>query len=388
MFGLGGALRRSVTEAYLAGSAALACRLLRGRSGERDFRRVIVVAALGRGNGIANGARLQWAALRELGVEADLLDATPALRNPLFRIPHRPGSVYVFHSGGPQTANLISSVLPNVADAYRIGYWAWELPDPPPTWAGCERNVDEIWTPSSFSQASLARLVNCPVKVVPHYLPAHPARQRQATAPFTVLAMADSRSSWSRKNPEGAVRAFRTAFGSSPAARLVLKLGGRTQELGAVEGSLGDLLRGGNVEIVRGHLDEAELAALYRNADVLLSLHRAEGYGLPMNEAMAHGLPVVATGWSGNLDFMDESDSCLVPYRLVPVNDVSAIYSDSTWAEPDLDAAAQALRRLADDPSLYARLAAAAHRRASAAAPRLPFATPRGVTDAEALSFA
>lgn len=388
MSGLSGALRRSVTAAYLAGSAALTWGMLRGRSGERDFRRVIVVAALGRSNGIANGARLQCAALRELGVDADLLDATPAVRNPLFRIPHRPGSAYVFHSGAPQTANLISSVLPHVADAYRIGYWAWELPDPPPGWAGCERNVAEVWTPSSFSQASLARLLNCPVKVAPHYIQARPARRRQATEPFTVLAMADSRSSWSRKNPEGAVRAFRAAFGSSPTARLVLKLGGRVQELRAIEESLGDLLSGDNIEIVRGHLDEAGIAALYRNADVLLSLHRAEGYGLPMNEAMAHGVPVVATGWSGNLDFMDESDSCLVPYKLVPVSDVSAIYSGSRWAEPDLDAAAQALRRLADDPSLYARLAAAAYRRASAATPRFPFAAPRGVTSAAALSFA
>jgi glycosyltransferase involved in cell wall biosynthesis len=385
MFAFHNSLRRSVTEAYLASSAALTSRMLRGRSGARDFRRVIVVAALGRTNGITNGARLQFGALQELGVEAELIDATPALRNPLFRVPHRPGSAYVFHSGGPQTANLISSVLPHAAEAYRIGYWAWELPDPPPDWAGCERNVAEVWTPSSFSRASLARLLTCPVAVAPHHVPARPARQRDMTAPFTVLAMADSRSSWSRKNPEGAVRAFRTAFGNSPSARLVLKLAGREQERNALEAALGGQLGGGNLEIVRGHLDDAELAALYRNADVLLSLHRAEGWGLPMHEAMAHGVPVVATGWSGNLDFMDDSDSCLVPYRLVPVMDASAIYAGSTWAEPDTDAAAQALRRLADDPALYARVAAAAHRRASAATPRLPFATPRDATAAACL---
>jgi glycosyltransferase involved in cell wall biosynthesis len=376
MSALSGVLRRSLTGTYLAGTAALTHRRLRGHSGERDFQRVVVVAALGRTNGIASGARLQWAALRELGVDAELLDATPALRNPLLRIPHHPGSAYIFHSGGPQVANLIGGVLPHAARAYRVGYWAWELPDPPLDWLGCDRNVAEIWVPSAFSRASLIRLVCRPIEIVPHYISPRPARQRRENAPFTVLTMADSRSSWSRKNPEGALRAFRAAFGESPAARMVLKLSGRADELRAFEASLGDLLDSANVELVRGHLDDAELAALYRSADVLLSLHRAEGYGLPLNEAMAHGLPVIATGWSGNLDFMNASDSCLMPYRLVPVADSSAIYGGSCWAEPDLDAAAQALRRLADEPGFYSRVATAAHRRASAAMPRFPFPIP------------
>jgi glycosyltransferase involved in cell wall biosynthesis len=368
-----GGLKRTLTSGYLAGAQALTHHMLRGRSGERDFSRVIVVAALGRNNGIASGARLQWRALRQLGIDADLLDATPALRNPLFRLPHRPGTAYVFHSGGPQTANLIGSVLPHAAKAYRIAYWAWELPDPPPDWAGCDRNVSEIWTPSAFSLASLVQLLTKPIQVVPHFISAHPARQRRFDQPFTVLTMADSRSSLTRKNPDGALRAFRAAFGSSQSARLVLKLSGRDEELQALEASSGDFLAAGNVQIVRGHLDDAKLAALYRNADVLLSLHRAEGFGLPMAEAMAHGVPVVATGWSGNLTFMSPADSHLVPYTLVPVDDAAAIYGGSIWAEPDLDDAADALRRLAEDTAHYSRLAEAAHRRMSETAPSFPF---------------
>jgi glycosyltransferase involved in cell wall biosynthesis len=383
-----GGLKRSLTHGYLAGAEALTHRFLRRRSGERDFRRVIIVAALGRNNGIASGARLQWNALRQLGVDTELLDVTPALRNPLFRMPHRPGSAYVFHAGAPQTAHLIGSVLPHAATAYRIAYWAWELPDPAPDWAGCDRNVAEIWTPSAFSRASLARLSKQPIHVVPHYIPVRPARRRRLGEPFTVLAMADSRSSLSRKNPDGALRAFRAAFGSSHAARLVLKLSGRDEELRALEASFGDLPAGGNVQIVKGHLDSNELTALYRNADVLLSLHRAEGFGLPMAEAMAHGVPVVATGWSGNLTFMSSADSHLVPYTLVPVNDKSAIYGGSTWAEPDLDDAANALRRLAEQPDHYARLAAAAHRRISETTPCFPFDQPGAMQGASAGSLA
>jgi glycosyltransferase involved in cell wall biosynthesis len=335
-----------------------------------------VVAALGRGNGIASGARLQWNTLRQLGVDAELLDVTPSLRNPLFRMPHRPGSAYVFHAGGPQTASLIGSVLPHVTKAYRIAYWAWELPDPP-DWTDCDRNVSEIWTPSAFSRTSLTRLSAKPIHVVPHYMPARPMpRRRRFEEPFTVLAMADSRSSLSRKNPEGALRAFRAAFGSSRSARLVLKLSGRDEDIRSLEVTLADLLVGANVKIVKGYLEDAEISALYRNADVLLSLHRAEGFGLPMMEAMAHGVPVVATGWSGNLAFMSAADSHLVPYALVPVNDTSAIYKESIWAEPDLEEAANMLRRLAEQPDCYARFADAAYRRISETVPSFPFDVP------------
>lgn len=366
-------LKQMLTRPYLAGSALLTQCLLRGRAGERDFSRVVVVGPLGRNNGIGSGARLQWAALRKLGVDAQLLDAAPALRDPLLRVPHRPGSAYIFHGDGLSTASLIRCVLPHAAAAYRIGYWAWELPDPPLDWAGCERNVAEIWTPSIFSRDSLARLVRRPIEIVPHAVPIKPAHRRRGDRPFTVLAMADSRSSLSRKNPEGALRAFRAAFDTSAAARLIMKLSGRAEEVDALKQSLGSLLCADNVEVVRTHLDEAALEALYDRADVLLSLHRAEGFGLTLAEAMAHGIPVVGTAWSGNLDFMSEADSCLVPCRLVPVSDASAIYGGSTWAEPDIDAAAQILRRLLLDGAYYDRIAAAAHRRTGEAVASFPF---------------
>lgn len=376
---MGGGVRRFLVDQYLTGSAELTYRLLGGRSGQRDFGRIVIVAALSRNNGIANGARLQWNALRRLGVEAELVDAAPALRKPWLRIPHRPGSAYVFHSAGPQTACLIRSMLPHVAFSYRVAYWAWELPDPPRDWLGCDRNVSEVWTPSAYAQSSLTRIVRKPVEVVPHSISAAPARRRSANAPFTVLAMADSRSSFSRKNPAGALEAFRRAFGTSSSARLLLKLTGSPDELRDLQASFGDFF-GLNVEIIKSFLSPTALAALYRETDVLLSLHRAEGFGLPMLEAMAHGIPVVATGWSGNLEFMDPSNSRLVPYRLIPVEDTSAVYGSSVWAAPDLDAAARALRDLASDSGEYDRLAAAAHRRVSTTSPRFPFPLPEGAS--------
>jgi glycosyltransferase involved in cell wall biosynthesis len=371
-------LTRSIAHCYNAGTAEMTYRLLRDRSGPRDFRRVVVVAPLGRHNGLASGARLQWASLRAIGIDAELVDAAPALRNPLFRVGHRPGSVYVVHAAGPQSAAILASVLPPAASAYRIAYWAWELPDPPPDWSGCERHFAEIWTPSGFAARSLARLVQRPLYVVPHHVPTRPMRVRNFTDPFTVLAMADTRSSLARKNPAGALLAFREAFGSSPTARFLLKLHGRPDELDEFRDSFAPLLRAPNVELIRDYLDDAALADLYRRADAFLSLHRAEGFGLPMLEAMANGVPVIATAWSGNLEYMDPSNSELVPYELVPVADGAAIYSGSVWAEPNVGAAAQALRRLADEPDAYSRLAAAAHRRVLTASPQFPFPRPGG----------
>lgn len=377
VMGVAGHWKRAISERLLAGSAELTYRLLGGRTGERNFSRIVVVAPLGRQNGVASGARLQYAALRQLGLDAELVDAAPALRNPLFRIPHSPGTAYVVHSGGPQAAILLATVLPQATDAYRVAFWAWELPDPPLEWSGCERHFAEIWTPSAFAKASLAKMVDRPIHVVPHRVPAKPRRIRDPKACFTVLAMADSRSSLSRKNPDGALRAFRAAFDNSTAAQLYLKLHGFRSELERFERSNADLLRASNIHLIRGYVDDGALADLYRQADVFLSLHRAEGFGLPMFEAMANGIPVIATGWSGNTDFMSNSDSELIPYTLIPVNDSSAVYAGSMWAEPDICAASCALRRLADNLPYYASLAAAAHQRVVSFAPEFPFAVPK-----------
>ena len=146
---------RSSAEAYLRILTAYDRWVIRGRSGPRDLRRVCVVAATQRHNGISIGAQLQVEALRRAGIEAELLDATPALRNPMFRIPHEPAGAYIFHSGGPQLAGMIASVLPHATAAWRIAYWAWELPSPPRGWPEPKGLVSEIWTPSEFARGSL-----------------------------------------------------------------------------------------------------------------------------------------------------------------------------------------------------------------------------------------
>ncbi|WP_158745768.1 glycosyltransferase family 4 protein [Acidisphaera sp. L21] len=318
-------------------------------------------------NGISHGAALQVAALRRAGLQAELLDATAALRNPRFRIPHQAASAYVFHSGGPQLAAMVSSVLPQARHAWRIAYWAWELAAPPKDWPQPGSLVQEIWTPSRFARDSLARRFTQPMHVVPHAIPVAPQPRFRPDQPFTVLTMADSRSSYVRKNPAGAVRAFCQAFGPDSPARLLVKLNGKGVDRAEL---LGDAQAWPNIQVIDGFLDDDALRSLYLSADVLLSLHRAEGFGLPMLEAMALGVPVIATAYSGNLDFMTEVTGMLVPARTVPVHDTAVYmrYADAVWADPDEAAAAAALRRLAGDPGFYAVMAQAAYRAAEALA--------------------
>jgi glycosyltransferase involved in cell wall biosynthesis len=117
-----------------------------------------------------------------------------------------------------------------------------------------------------------------------------------------------------------------------------------------------------NVELLGSTMDEAGIDALLARADVVLSLHRAEGLGLVIAEAMQRGLPVIATNWSGNTDFLSPATGMPIRYDLVPVDDPQGNYRDASmlWANPDVDAAAAALRILRGDPELRTKLGAAA----------------------------
>lgn len=253
-----------------------------------------------------------------------------------------------------------------------IGYWAWELPDVPPDWSLGAKLVHEIWVPSAFTAAAITPIAcGKPVHVVPHpvalaTLPQRPPRE--PGTPFTVLTIFDAASSLARKNPEAAIAAFRAAFGDSNDAHLLLK----TQRL-ADAGEAGARLRGlanlPNVTILDATLDASGIDALYERADVLLSLHRAEGFGLTLAEAMRRGIPVVATGWSGNADFLSEDVGLPVPWTLIPAEDEQRTYHHPhmRWAEPNVTAAAKALRRLHDDPALVAKLGSASAEWAGAA---------------------
>jgi glycosyltransferase involved in cell wall biosynthesis len=344
---------------------------------------IAVVGELSRASGLGEGARLMLRALRELGIPSHPMDIGPLLpgHRPVLPSPGcsapPPGYALVFHIN-PELLPLILLRLPRSLTRGRrvIGYWAWELPVAPAHWRSGARFVHEAWAGSRFTAAALEPILPGRVRVVPYpvalgFAPAESDRagfELPAEA-VVVLVSVNLASSFERKNPFGAVRAFQTAFGDRPDRILVLKTG-NPDHFPAESARLFSAIKDApNVRLITDPLSATDSLALIASADIVLSLHRSEGYGLVIAEAMLHAKPVIATGWSGNMDFMDETNSIPIPYHLVPVSDRRGVYNvpGAVWAEPDVTFAARQLSRRADDAVARQALGV----RARAAASRL-----------------
>jgi len=327
--------------------------------------------------GVARAAQILRAGLEASGVPVHAMDCSAVLR-PLPGPPPRPaapaGGTMVFCLNPPQMTPLLSHFGPWICRGKRlVGYWWWELDRMPRAWAKWATLMDEIWVSSRFIEATFARaLPGKPIRhiqlPVPEPVPS-PAARADFGLPaerFAVMAAFDLSSHWERKNPAGAITAFRRAFPDPGAAHLVLKVGGADQRADQMARLLGLIAGMPNVSIVDRDLAPGDLAALIRCCDALLSLHRSEGLGLFLAEAMWLRTPIVATGWSGVLDMLDSGNAMLVGFRKVPVkpSDYPSVTPGAEWAEPDLDHATECLRRLAADADLRTALKAKARRRA------------------------
>lgn len=244
-----------------------------------------------------------------------------------------------------------------LSEHYNIGFWHWELSSFPKEWCGSFGYLNEIWVSSDFTLRSVAEVSPVPVTCVPlaidPQLQPSPDCSRESFGldpeTYVYLFFFDFHSFLERKNPLGLIRAFRQAFGERRDALLLMK---STHGDSAPE-QLRRLVRecqGANIRIFDKVLSREATHSLMSVADCYVSLHRSEGFGLTMSEAMVCGKPVIATGYSGNLDFMTKENSFLVPYKLIEIErDHGPYKKGNVWADPNIEEASRMMLRVFED---------------------------------------
>ena len=242
---------------------------------------------------------------------------------------------------------------------YNIGYWLWELEEFPDEWIPCFQCLDEIWAPSEFICNAIRKKTTLPVRCMPYYVDVHIGTiydRKHFGIPedkFLYLMMYDQSSCMERKNPIGVLNAFKMAFEKeNENVGLVIKINNPTPESRKQIRSVLDGYT--NVYLIEETLSRDEVNSLTKCVDVVVSLHRAEGFGLVLAEAMLLGTPTVATNWSSNTEFMNENVACMVDYELITIEkDMPPFKAGNRWADANLDQAAGYMKKLYEDKEYY-----------------------------------
>ncbi|KAI4447561.1 hypothetical protein C823_002080 [Eubacterium plexicaudatum ASF492] len=249
---------------------------------------------------------------------------------------------------------------------YHIAFWLWELEDFPEEWTKYFTCLNEIWAPSEFTCNAIRKKTSLPVKCMPYYLEADIRKEytredfKLPEGKFLFLMMYDSYSCAERKNPAAVMYAYQKAFGkTNMQTGLVIKINHATKE---DEARIQNEMDGyPNVYLIRDLLDRNAVNNLIRCVDVIVSLHRTEGFGLVLAEAMLLGTPVIATNWSANTEFMNKETACMVDYRLCTLEqELPPFHAGSRWADPDIRQAAAYMKKLYEDRAYYQKISSAA----------------------------
>lgn len=278
--------------------------------------------------------------------------------------------VNIFHINGNEVEAILDKLGAPPSGSFNIVFPAWELPGYPSSWARQLERFDEVWGFSEFVAAALRAAVHRPLflahlsvaPVIRHY---HARSELGIPGSSLVFFFSFDCSSFpERKNPWAAIEAFRRLRQRRPLAdaMLVLKVSGGAQAPAALDRLRVEMAAlGPHARLLDRTLDAEEMKSLLMACDCFVSLHRSEGFGFCLAEAMYFGKPVIATAYSGNLDFMTPETAMLVDYRLVPVQRGDYPHGEGQfWAEPSIEQAVDYMVRLVDDPCEGRRLGAQA----------------------------
>lgn len=269
-------------------------------------------------------------------------------------------NINLFHINPQDTGTAYLSLGKGIwKNHYNIGFWLWELEEFPEEYLLSLKFVDEIWTPSEFTSNCFRNITDKPVYTIPYYVTADadPKYDRShfglPETKFLFLIMFDFNSTMLRKNPAGAIQAFKQAFRPDDQdVGLVIKVNNPTDEC---MNTLQDLLAGyENVYYITKTLDKPEVNSLIACTDVFVSLHRAEGFGLVMAEAMLLKTACIATNWSSNTEFMNSDTACMVSYTMKQIEEGEGSYPPgATWADPSIEETTMYMQKLKESPDYY-----------------------------------
>ncbi len=312
-------------------------------------------------HGVGEAVRANIVALKAAGIDVSLINITPTY------IRERDSSFSEFSSDNHFYINLIhinADVFPMFCaekgesyfkSKYNIGFWTWELPDFPDEWQGSFHYCNEIWVPSSFSLTSISKKSPLPVIRIPYAVSVNKLKDIKRSYfglkdnDFIFLFIFDFLSYFERKNPLAIIEAFKKSFLPSEEVKLVIKCCNPSFAPQAMN-SLREAAKGYNIDIIDKYLYREEVNTLISLCDAYVSLHRSEGFGLTMAEAMFLGKPVIATGYSGNTDFMNINNSYLVKYKLTEIErNIGPYKKGNLWAEPDIRHAVELMRYVYDN---------------------------------------
>lgn len=334
---------------------------------------LVVAGLFSTASGIGEAARATYRSLQAAGLSPIAVDLSEPFAPVDMQsdivcedMPEDGEGILILQLNGPETMSAMQHLkMERGRNWYTIGYWAWELPSFPSGWDAAFRYLSEIWTISTFSASAIRQHPKAPsVQVFGHAIspPKGLRIDRKKFGwgkdEFVFLTMADSMSSLQRKNPFSAIRSFKSAFGDSAMHRLVVKTRNLHRHSSAKSDLMAEIGQSPNIQLLDESLSEHDIWLLIKSADAFVSLHRSEGFGLVLAEAMALAKPVICTDWSGNMDFTSTEAAALVSSTLVDCDDEYGVYSDANakWAQVDEGYAAKLMREIAEDERVRSTL--------------------------------
>ncbi|AIC29429.1 glycosyltransferase family 1 protein [Rhizobium etli bv. mimosae str. IE4771] len=321
---------------------------------------VEVVGYLSMAVGVGESARLCAGALSEAGRAIALSDVSTHPDEKSFAgwmpagLSTEPPGSRIWHLNPPMLPRaILKKGVANFTRAFNIGNFAWELEVVPAEWRNAMHYMNAVFVPSEFTRRAIAPLTKAPVIVVPHPVTEAPATEGMREKfgiekdAFLVSFIFSAGSSINRKNPQAVIKAFRIFAAEAPSAVLLMKASGDVNKDEGLRELVASVAGDSRIRVVTDRLSNADINGLMRSSDAYLSLHRSEGFGLTVAEAIMQRTPVISTAWSATADFCDPDNTWLVDSPLIPVVDTHPEFAGlagAVWADPSPDAAAAQLQ--------------------------------------------